>query len=151
MPHKLRKTRKKRGTRTVGWGRVGQHRKTGQKGGHGKAGRHKHLWSYVLRYEPDYFSKKGFYSSQRKKVNAVNIGKLEELATRLSAEKGLEEKEGMAFLDLDKLGYNKLLGMGNVTIPFSIKVASYSESAAKKVKEAGGKLVITEINKPETN
>lgn len=141
MPHKLRKTRKKRGTRTVGWGRVGQHRKTGQKGGHGKAGHRKHLWSYVLRYDPDYFSKKGFYSSRRKKVNTVNIGKLEELAMRLPAERGLEEEEGMPLLDLDKLGYNKLLGMGNLTKPFSIKVASYSESAAKKVEEAGGKLI----------
>ncbi|MDH5448651.1 MAG: 50S ribosomal protein L15 [Candidatus Bathyarchaeota archaeon] len=141
MPHKLRKTRKKRGTRTVGWGTVGQHRGVGQRGGHGKAGRHKHLWSYVLRYEPDYFSKKGFYSSRRKKVNAVNIGKLEELAMNLSAEKGLEERDGMSLLDLDKLGYDKLLGMGIITKPFSIKVASYSESAAKKVEEAGGKII----------
>ena len=123
MPHKLRKTRKKRGTRTVGWGRVGQHRKGGQKG-ETRSGRHKHLWSYVLRYDPDYFSKKGFYSPNRRKVKAVNVGELEDLATRLSAEKGLEEKEGLAFLDLDRLGYNKLLGMGKLTKPFSIKVAS---------------------------
>ena len=146
MPHKLRKTRKTRGTRTLGWGRVGQHRKTGQKGGHGKAGRHKHLWSYVLRHEPDYFSKKGFYSSRRRKVNVVNVGELEELATKLSAEKELEKKGEMIVLDLDKLGYNKLLGMGNVTKPFSIKVASYSESAAKKVEEAGGKLIVEKVN-----
>ena len=71
----------------------------------------------------------------------MNIGKLEELAMRLSVDKGLEERNGMFFLDLDKLGYNKLLGMGNITKPFSIKVASYSESAAKKVEEAGGKLI----------
>lgn len=139
MPHKLRKTRKRRGTRTVGWGIVGQHRGSGQKG-HRKVGRRKHLWSWVLRYEPDYFSKKGF-CSRRKKVNAVNIGKLEELAMKISAEKGLEERDGMTFLDLDKLGYNKLLGVGNITKPFSIKVASYSQSAAKKVEESGGKLV----------
>lgn len=140
MPHKLRKIRKKRSTRTVGWGRVGQHRKSGQKGER-RAGRHKHLWSYVLRYEPDYFSKKGFYSPRRKKTNAVNVGELEELAMKLSAQKSLEEKEGLAFLDLDKLGYNKLLGMGNLTKPFSIKVASYSESAVKKIEEVGGKII----------
>lgn len=146
MPHKLRKIRKKRGTRTVGWGRIGQHRKSGQKGGKGKAGRHKHFWSYVLRYEPDYFSKKGFYAPRRKKVNVVNVGELEDLAMKLSAEKGLEERNGMAFLDLGKLGYNKLLGMGNVTKPFSIKVVSYSESAAKKVGEAGGTLTTGKVN-----
>lgn len=145
MPHKLRKTRKKRGTRTVGWGVVGQHRKSGQKGGR-NVGRHKHLWSYVLRYEPDYFSKKGFYSSQRKKVNVVNVGELEELTVKLSTEKNLEERNGLLFLDLDKLGYNKLLGMGNITKPFSVKVASYSESAAKKIEGAGGKLITDKVN-----
>jgi len=141
MPHKRRKIRKKRGTRTVGWGRIGQHRCHGQKGGHGKAGRHKHLWSYTLRYDPHYFTKKGFYSPQRKKVNVMNVGKLEDLAGKLSAEESLEEREGMALLDLEKLGYNKLLGMGSVAKPISIKIASYSKSAAQKIEEAGGKIV----------
>jgi large subunit ribosomal protein L15 len=145
MPHKLRKTRKKRATRTVGWGRVGQHRKSGQRGER-KPGRHKYLWSYVLRYEPDYFSKKGFYSPRRKTFNVVNVGELEELALKLSVQKSLEEREGLAFLDLGKLGYNKLLGMGRVSKPFSIKVASYSQSAAKKIEEAGGKLITEKVN-----
>jgi len=140
MPHKLRKSRKKRGSRTVGWGRVGQHRKGGQKG-ETRSGRHKHLWSYVLRYEPEYYSKKGFYSPSRRRVKAMNVGDLEDLAMKLSAGEGLEEREGLAYLDLDRLGYNKLLGMGRVTKPFSIKIASYSESAAKKVEEVGGRLI----------
>jgi len=137
MPHKRRKIRKKRGTRTVGWGRVGQHRCHGQKGGQGQAGRHKHFWSYTLRYDPDYFVKKGFYSPQRKKVNVVNVGELKDLAAKLST----EEREGVILLDLERLGYTKLLGMGNVAKPFSIKVASYSKSAAQKIEEAGGKIV----------
>jgi large subunit ribosomal protein L15 len=146
MPHKRRKIRKKRGSRTVGYGRVGQHRGVGQRGGHGKAGRRKHLWSYVLRYKPDYFSKKGFYSPQQKKVNVMNVGELEDLATKLSAEKSLDQREEIAFLNLEKLGYNKLLGMGNVAKPFSIKVASYSKSAAQKIEEAGGKIITDKDN-----
>lgn len=145
MPHKLRKTRKKRGSRTVGWGRVGQHRKTGQKGGR-KVGRRKHLWTWVLRYEPDYFSKKGFYSARRKEINAVNVGELEELARKLSIERELPEKDAMPFLDLDQLGYSKLLGTGTLAKPFSIKVTSYSKSAAEKVEEAGGKIVTKEAD-----
>jgi large subunit ribosomal protein L15 len=140
MPHKLRKTRKMRGTRTVGWGRVGQHRKSGQRGER-RSGRHKHLWSYVLRYEPDYFSKKGFYSPRRQKIQAVNVGALEDLATQLSAAQALPERDGLTLLDLDSLGITKLLGMGTLAKPFSIKVSSYSQSAAKKVDEAGGKLI----------
>lgn len=140
MPHKLRKARKKRGTRTVGWGRVGQHRKTGQKGRR-KAGRRKHLWSYVLRYEPDYFLKKGFHSARQKNANVINVGQLEELARRLSSEEGLEERNGLVHLDLCRLGYSKLLGFGKTSKPFSVEAPSHSESAARKVEEAGGRLI----------
>ncbi|MDH7478254.1 MAG: uL15 family ribosomal protein [Candidatus Bathyarchaeota archaeon] len=138
MPHKLRKIRKKRGSRTVGYGRVGQHRKSGSKGER-KAGRHKHLWSYVLRYEPEYFGKKGFTSpkSLRQKQRVINIGKLEELA-----KKATEEKEGKIFIDLESLGYTKLLGTGKVAKPLIVKVASCSKSAAEKIKEAGGQILM---------
>ncbi len=145
MPHKLRKTRKRRGTRTVGWGRTGQHRSSGQKGGR-KVGRRKHLWSYVLRYEPDYFTKKGFHSTQHKEVKIVNVGELENLAWKLFSEEQLEEKDGLPFLDLDFLGYDKLLSLGNIAKPFSIKVASYSKSASKKVQEAGGRISSEKAN-----
>ena len=47
MPHKLRKIRKFRGSRTQGYGRIGQHRDSGSKGNR-KVGRHKHLWSKVV-------------------------------------------------------------------------------------------------------
>jgi len=38
MPHKLRKIRKKRGSRTHGFGRVGQHREEDKEEGTGKQG-----------------------------------------------------------------------------------------------------------------
>lgn len=139
MPHKLKKGRKKRGTRTVGWGRIGQHRKSGQKGKR-KVGRHKHLWTYVLRYEPDYFSKKGFYSPRKTETQILNIGDLEDLAEKLSSAEQLEEREGLPFLNLDKLGIDKLLGQGNLSKSFSVKVGSFSDSAGKKVETAGGKI-----------
>lgn len=75
------------------------------------------------------------------KINVLNVGDLEELAVRLSIKEGLEEKGGLAILDLERLGYKKLLGMGTVTKPFSVKVGSYSNSAARKVEEAGGELI----------
>ena len=140
MPHKLRKIRKQRGSRTHGWGRVGQHRAGGSRGGHGKAGFHKHKWSYVIKYEPDYFGKKGFTSpkSVRRKVNVINVGVLDEMAEKLSTRK---EKDKF-FIDLESLGYTKLLGTGNVTKPLIVKVLSCSSSATEKIKEAGGQIVI---------
>ena len=95
-----------------------------------------------MRYDPDYFSKKGFSSSRQRKLNTVNVGNLETLATKLSAEKKLDEMDGRAFLDLEKLGYDKLLGFGDITKPFSVKVRSYSKSAASKLEKAGGGLII---------
>ena len=142
MPHKLRKTRKKRGSRTCGYGRVGQHRKSGTKGER-RAGRHKHLWSYVIKYEPDYFGKRGFTSpkSLKRRVNPINLSQLEELIEKLSAEEKIEEKNGKLFVDLEKLGYTKLLGMGKISKPVIIKVPAFSASAAEKIKAVGGQIL----------
>jgi large subunit ribosomal protein L15 len=142
LPHKLRKVRKKRGSRTHGYGQIGQHRKGGSKGGR-KAGRHKQGWTYVIKYEPDYFGKRGFTSQKAigRKTNVINVGELEELANKLAVEKRLEKKEEKAFLDLDKLGYDKLLGMGKIATPILVKVAVHSEVASKKIEEAGGQIL----------
>jgi large subunit ribosomal protein L15 len=142
LPHKLRKTRKKRGSRTCGYGQIGQHRKGGSKGER-KAGRHKQGWTYVIKYEPEYFEKKGFTSLKERgrKINAINVGELDELVDKLAAEGKLERKGAKIFLDLDKLGYDKLLGMGKITKPVLVKVASHSEAATKKIEEAAGQIL----------
>ncbi len=134
MPHKLRKTRKNRGSRTQGYGRIGQHRDAGSKG-HRKVGRHKHLWSYVVTHEPDYFGKSGFTSPQslHRHENPINLKKLEELTQASQQEKPQ--------IDLAALGYTKLLGSGRVTKALTVQVPSYSKSAAEKIKKAGGEIV----------
>ncbi len=138
MPHKLRKLRKMRGSRTHGHGRVGQHRDAGSKG-HRKVGRHKHLWSYVTTYEPNYFGKHGFTSPQSlsRKENAINLKKLTELSQKFSVEK----EKGKLHLDLTSLGYTKLLGTGKISKALIVNVASCSKSAAEKIKEAGGQVL----------
>ena len=137
MPHKLRKTRKMRGSRTHGYGRVGQHRDAGSKGQR-KVGRHKHLWSYVTAHEPDYFGKKGFTSPQslKRKENPINIKQLNELVAKTP-----DETNEMQ-INLTQMGYTKLLGAGKLTKPLIITVSSYSKTAAEKVKKAGGQILI---------
>ncbi|MFB0501468.1 MAG: uL15m family ribosomal protein [Candidatus Bathyarchaeia archaeon] len=97
----------------------------------------------MVKHEPDYYGKRGFTSprSLGQKINVINVGKLEELVERLAAEERLKKKGGKVFLDLDELGYDKLLGAGNVTKPILVKVASHSEGAAKKVQGAGGQIL----------
>ena len=139
MPHKLRKIRKFRGSRTQGYGRIGQHRDSGSKG-HRKVGRHKHLWSWVVTHEPDYFGKNGFTSPQslHRQENAINLKKLEEIVQTSQGEKPQ--------INLTALGYTKLLGTGKVTKPLIIQVSSYSKSAAEKIKKAGGEIVGSPVN-----
>jgi large subunit ribosomal protein L15 len=144
LPHKARKVRKQRGSRTHGYGQIGQHRSGGGgRGGHGKAGLDKHKWTYVLRYDPTYWEKKGFVSTRTlgKTVHTINVGKLDDLVDRLDSEKKLERKEKKIFLDLESLGFDKLLGTGKVSKPLVVKVESYSEAASKKLAEAGGEIL----------
>jgi large subunit ribosomal protein L15 len=138
MPHDLRKTRKKRGSRTVGWGRVGQHRRTGGKP-YRNPGRHKALWSYVIKYEPGYYSKTGFTSPKSLKqiVNVINVGTLDGIAERF----WVEQEKGRFFIDLESLGYTKLLGSGRISKPLVVKIPTFSKSAANKIKEAGGEIL----------
>ena len=143
MPHKARKVRKQRGSRTHGWGQIGQHRSGGGRGGHGKAGLDKHKWTYVVKHDPTYWLKIGFVSTRAlgKKVNIINIGKLDDLANLLESENKLEKKDKKIFLDLESLGFHKLLGTGSVSNPIIVKVGAYSEAASRKLEEAGGEIL----------
>ncbi len=131
MPHKLRKIRKFRGTRTQGYGRIGQHRDSGSKGNR-KVGRHKHLWSKIVTSEPNYFGKHGFHSPQaiHKIERTINLQKIDQMA--VSSE-----------LNLTELGYTKLLGSGKITRALTIQVKEASKSAQQKVQNAGGKLILS--------
>jgi large subunit ribosomal protein L15 len=132
MPHKLRKIRKFRGTRTIGYGRIGQHRDSGSKGNR-KVGRHKHLWSKVVTQCPNYFGKHGFHSPQAKNriESTINLQRLDQLST------GKE-------INLTELGYTKLLGTGKINKALTIQVAAASKSAITKVEAAGGRLILPE-------
>ena len=133
MPHKLKKTRKQRGSRYMGWGQVGQHRKGGMRGGKGNAGGRKHFWIRTVKYEPDRYKNVGFKppSSLKPKPETVNIGELENLARE-----NLNE-----ILDLKAMGIGKLLGRGTINIPLKVKVPEYSSRANDKLLAAGGEIL----------
>jgi large subunit ribosomal protein L15 len=140
MPHKERKVRKKRGSRTHGYGKVGQHRGSGQRGGHGKAGYKKHKWTYTVKYAPERFGKHGFTPPKRREVDAINLDELGMSVENLLKEKKAKKTKKGIVVDLNQLGYDKLLGRGKVTQPFIIRVQSWSQRAEEKINESGGKL-----------
>ncbi len=134
MPTRARKVRRMRGSRTHGYGQIGQHRHSGKQGGHGAAGLHKHKWSWMIKYEPDHFGRDDFRPPGYPEVKRwLNVGDLERLATGV----GKEPVE----LDLTTMGVDKLLGSGIVERAYSIKVSSFTKRAQSKIEGAGGKIL----------
>ncbi len=137
-----RKSRKLRGrTRTMGWGRIGQHRKSGSRGGVGAAGMHKRMWTWVIKYAPAWFGKRGFNPPRIRasyESRVINVGDLAELAFKLKASGEAKEEEGKVVIDLAAMGVHKLLGEGRIGIPVKVRVPMASKSAVKKIQEAGG-------------
>ncbi|MGB9659965.1 MAG: uL15 family ribosomal protein [Nitrososphaerales archaeon] len=141
MPTRLRKTRKLRGSRTVGYGQVGQHRKSGSRGGKGKAGLHKHKWSWTVKYAPNHFGRDEFKPPSRIVAKKwINVGQLNEIYEGLSKSGKIKKKDGKALIDLTDLGYDKLLGEGEVKHPYYVMAKSFTKSAKDKIEKAGGVL-----------
>ncbi|MGD8566115.1 MAG: uL15 family ribosomal protein [Candidatus Bathyarchaeota archaeon] len=141
MPHAKRKIRKKRGSRTHGYGRVGQHRGGGQRGGRGLAGRQKHKWTYTVKYDPDHFGKRGFRSPNKVTINTINVGELDEKVDQLLKEEMAVRKQNGIHINLNDLGYDKLLGRGKATHTLIIHVNHHSKLAASKIETAKGKVI----------
>ncbi|MBI4010312.1 MAG: 50S ribosomal protein L15 [Candidatus Aenigmarchaeota archaeon] len=125
----------------------GSHKKWrggGSRGGRGQAGRHKHKWSYVVKYEPDHFGKHGFKIPQNiaEDVKIINIEDLNRIMENL-LQKNLAVKEGNSIkINLKKIGYDKLLGSGVLKQSLIVESKYFSKSAIKKLESAGGKAVI---------
>ncbi len=56
------------------------------------------------------------------------------------AKSGIKEGEKKV-IDLDKLGYSKLLGGGQVKNAYTVKIKQCTVSAQEKVKHAGGEVL----------
>jgi len=140
-----KKTRRLRGrTRTMGWGRIGQHRKSGSKGGFGAAGMHKHMWTWVVKYAPTWFGKHGFNPPKglERKSLEINLGEVNEKLEEWARRGLVHEEEGKLVVNLAELGYNTLLGRGRISRPVKILVPRATEKAVEKVKAAGGEVVV---------
>jgi len=140
MATRLRKSRRHRGSRYCGWGQIGQHRQSGSRGGIGGAGKHKHFWIRTVIEEPNHFGHDTLNSYSRFLVKKwINLRDLATLSLRLSSKN--DEK---TVIDLGSLGIQKLLGGGNISESYVIKVAQASAGAKKKVKSAGGSIISNE-------
>ncbi|MBI2079514.1 uL15 family ribosomal protein [Candidatus Micrarchaeota archaeon] len=124
------------GRRHFGVGNAKNRRGSGNRGGRGNAGLHKHKFSWVTLNDPDYFGKSGFVRPGKKKVPTVNLYEID----RKAILNKLDKKEGKFYFEFK----GKILSTGSVTVPVSVKALSWSKNAEEKIKNAGG-----DINKFE--
>ena len=140
--NKRKKNTRQRGHKTHGWGAKKKHRGKGHHGGAGMAGTGKRADSKKPSiWKEDYFGKHGFVSKTPKvKIKAVNIGFIERHLNKFLSSNLIKKDDEIYSLELEKLGYNKLLGDGRVYMKFKIKTPYASKNAIVKVKEAGGEV-----------
>ena len=131
----------------MGWGQVGQHRSFGHKGGLGRSGHLKHLWSTVIKEDQDHFGHESTHRPASVSIITkkwVNVRDIDDLFAKVG-----KSENSKNILDLTSLQIDKLLGGGKITNAYSIKVKYASISAQEKVKQAGGEvtLPVQKINK----
>ncbi len=141
MPTRFRKVRRRRGSRTHGWGQIGQHRKTGAKGGRGESGKHKHKWTWILRYDRDYFGKHGFFRPNRREVKSMNLLQLATVVENLEEQGLLKIVDDRIVVDLNSMGVKKIIGGGRINRPLLVIVENWTRTAEEKIREAGGEIV----------
>ena len=140
--NKRKKSNRYRGSKTHGCGSMKKRRGAGNKGGRGMAGSGKRadskkpsLWG------ERYFGKFGFKSKSTTDIRPVNIEYLEANIEKLSRQNDAVKENDVYSVDLEKLGFNKLLGSGKVLNKYRIKVSYASKKAIEKVKQAGGEVI----------
>lgn len=140
----MRRSQKFRGYRTHGRG-MKAGRGGGMHGGKGNAGLHKHKYLYMVKYDPDHFGRHGFKRHTphiQDEVNTINLADIEKYMQHyMESGKAKKEKEVIT-LNLQEMGYGKLLGKGTITKPVKIIVQKASAKAMERVKEAGGAVEI---------
>lgn len=130
---------------TAGAGHKKKNRGKGNRGGKGNAGRGKRNSQQLMKLTggEKVLGKHGF-KSKAVKQTSINLETIQLFMTSY-LEKGyaVKTKEGYE-LDLEKLGYDKLLSKGKVTVKLVIKAKAATEKAKSRVEEAGGKVVLPE-------
>ena len=140
-----RKSVKLRGETTHGFGSMKKNRGAGNRGGRGMAGSGKKADQKkpVVWKNKKYFGKHGF-KKKGQKIDIVTIN-IQFLEGKLDAfeKEGKVSKAGDVYsIDLEKVGYNKLLGSGKATKKMKITVPYASKGSIEKIKGAGGEVTV---------
>ncbi len=132
---------KKNKSGSHGYGSSKKNRGAGNRGGRGNAGSGKKGQSKRLTKEGvQELGERGFNSRQPEQ-NAINLRDIDQRIDDMVEEGLVEEDGGKLVLDLDDIGYEKVLGKGHLNREVEIHAESFSSSAERKIEEADGEAV----------
>ena len=107
----------------------------------------KHHFSSMLKDDPKHFGHSGNNPPNRNIIKKwASVRDLDDLYLK----SGKQENDKKT-LDLTALGFDKLLGGGQVKNAFSIKIDQFTSKAEEKVKNAGGELLSVTKKEPTSN
>jgi len=144
MRFKTKKNVRERGSKTHGWGSMKKRRGAGNRSGRGLAGTGKRgdckkpaIWKNTK-----YFGVHGF-SGHKKNIASVNITYIEGRRETLLKE-GKMKKEGEFYvLNLEDIGFRKLLSKGNATKKYKITCNFATQKSIENIKKTGGEVKVT--------
>lgn len=144
--NRKKKYRKYLGARYARRGYNDRNRGGGTKGGRGMSGwrKKKHKYLEIIKKYPEILEdKKGFTSpNYNKEIRVINLGDIEEIFDKLLLEGKIKTEGDYYVLDLNELGYDKLLGRGNISRKMKIFVKNANKGAIEKVKALGGEIIV---------
>lgn len=138
--NKRKKSTRARGQRSHFYGSHKKHRGAGHRGGRGNAGSGKKadqkkpsLWK-----DTEYFGGHGFTSKSRISTHAISIKDVALNLPHWVSQGVASSQAGSVKVDLNALGYNKLLSNGEAPKKLTVVVSYATASAVEKISSAGG-------------
>jgi large subunit ribosomal protein L15 len=146
--NKRKKVSRYRGSCTHGGGSMKKRRGSGHRGGRGLAGGGKRADqnkpTFLKLYGNDYFGKHGFVKKNQRVIKPTTLSFLNKKLDHF-VEKNLVKKVGTTYVvNLQDLGFNKVLGTGNITKKLKLSADYVSKKAIEKIEAAGGKVEVLE-------
>ncbi len=136
---KRRRANKQLGERTHGHGDTKNWRGSGNRGGVGRAGSHKHKFSKYWMT----FGIKTTLHTFHPKGKSLNVGQVSQQIEKWMKQGKVVEDDGMIVIDGNKLRLGTLLGSGVVSGEWMVKNVRVTEKARTKIEEANGEIVDT--------
>ncbi len=124
-----------RGKRTHGKGDTKRRRGKGSKGGKGRAGSQGQKKMLFL----GSFGKLGF-KGKKKRERIINLDILSQKLDAWIKKEKTGKKSGLYIIDGKKIGFDKILGKGNINEKIRVVNMKVSKKAKQKIERAGGSI-----------